>query len=123
MLGGSSCCGSATGGAKNTKKKVVKAKKIVKKYGKIKGGYADSSVINQEGDEEGYEEQEGDEEQEGGQGGGAKKNKGSKVGVKRALNPYIKFVKKHFQSMKKKNPNDTAPQIMKKIAVEYNKQK
>ena len=51
--------------------------------------------------------------------GGAKKRKGAK----KSLNPYIKFVKKHFQSMKKKNPNDTAPQIMKKIAVEYNKQK
>ena len=51
--------------------------------------------------------------------GGAKKRKGAK----KALNPYIKFVKKHFQSMKKKNPNDTAPQVMKKIALEYNKQK
>jgi hypothetical protein len=51
--------------------------------------------------------------------GGAKKRKGAK----KSLNPYIKFVKKHFQSMKKKNPNDTAPQIMKKIAVEYKKQK
>ena len=119
MLGGSSCCGSATGGAKNTKKKVVKAKKIVKKYGKIKGGYADSSVINQEGDEEGYEEQEGDEEQEGGQGSGAKKKKGSKVGVKRALTPYNKFVKKHFAEIKKKFPDEKAPQIMQKVAVEW----
>ena len=51
--------------------------------------------------------------------GGAKKRKGAK----KALNPYIKFVKKHFQSMKKQYPNDTAPQVMKKIAVEYKKQK
>ncbi len=96
-----------------TKKRVVKPKKLVKKYGKIKGGYADSSVINQEGDEEGYEEQ------EGGQGGGAKKKKGSKVGVKRALTPYNKFVKKHFAEIKKKFPNEKAPQIMQKVAVEW----
>ena len=119
MLGGSSCCGSATGGAKNAKQKVVKPKKKVKKYGKIKGGYADSSVINQEGDEEGYEEQEGDEEQEGYQVGGAKKKKGSKVGVKRALTPYNKFVKKHFAEIKKKFPDEKAPQIMQKVAVEW----
>jgi len=109
MLGGSSCCGSATGGAKKTKKRVVKPKKLVKKYGKIKGGYADSSVINQEGDEE----------QEGDQVGGAKKKKGSKVGVKRALTPYNKFVKKHFAEIKKKFPNEKAPQIMQKVAVEW----
>ena len=108
MLGGSSCCGSSTGGAKNANK-VVKPKKLVKKYGKIKGGYADSSVIN----EEGYEEQ------EGGQGGGAKKKKGSKVGVKRALTPYNKFVKKHFAEIKKKFPDEKAPQIMQKVAVEW----
>ena len=109
MLGGSSCCGSATGGAKKTKKRVVKPKKLVKKYGKIKGGYADSSVINQEGDKE----------QEGDQVGGAKKKKGSKVGVKRALTPYNKFVKKHFAEIKKKFPNEKAPQIMQKVAVEW----
>ena len=139
MLGGSSCCGSATGGAKNTKKKVVKPKKrvvkkikggntgpetepvpgtggakktkkrvvkpkkLVKKYGKRKGGYTD---VESEEDES--------------QVGGAKKKKGSKVGVKRALSPYNKFVKKHFAEIKKKFPDEKAPQIMQKVAVEWN---
>ena len=66
-----------------------------------------------------YGTKEGDEEQEGGQGGGAKKKKGSKVGVKRALTPYNKFVKKHFAEIKKKFPDEKAPQIMQKVAVEW----
>ena len=48
-----------------------------------------------------------------------KKEKGSKVGVKRALTPYNKFVKKHFAEIKKKFPNEKAPQIMQKVAVEW----
>ena len=171
MLGGSSCCGSATGGAKNavkpkkrvvkkikggntetepvpetlpetlpgtetvsggakkTKKRVVKPKKIVKKYGNRKGGYADPHDDYEE-EEEDKEDKEDKEEKEkedkeeeedtsDNQDGGAKKKKGYKVGVKRALTPYNKFVKKNFAIMKKKFPNQKAPQIMQKVAIEW----
>jgi hypothetical protein len=47
----------------------------------------------------------------------------SKVVVKKILNPYNKYVAKQFPSMKKKFPNDKAPQIMQKIAIEWNKMK
>jgi hypothetical protein len=47
----------------------------------------------------------------------------SKVVVKKTLNPYNKYVAKQFPSMKKKFPNDKAPQIMQKIAIEWNKMK
>jgi len=151
MLGGSSCCGSATGGAKNTKKKVVKPKKRVVK--KIKGGNTETEpvpgTVNEPGPEPGpepvlgtggakktkkrvvkpkklvkkygkrkggYTEEEFEEPEI--LGGGAKKKKGSKV-VKRALTPYNKFVKKNFAIMKKKFPNQKAPQIMQKVAIEW----
>jgi hypothetical protein len=42
---------------------------------------------------------------------------------KRALTPYNKFVKKHFPKMKAEFPNSKAVQIMKKIAIEWKKQK
>ena len=47
----------------------------------------------------------------------------SKVVVKKALNPYNKYVAKQFPSMKKKFPNEKASEIMKKIAIEWNKTK
>jgi hypothetical protein len=47
----------------------------------------------------------------------------SKVVVKKTLNPYNKYVAKQFPSMKKKFPDDKAPQIMQKIAIEWNKMK
>ena len=47
----------------------------------------------------------------------------SKVVVKRTLNPYNKYVAKQFPSMKKKFPNEKASEIMKKIAIEWNKTK
>jgi hypothetical protein len=184
MLGGSSCCGSATGGAKNTKKKVVKPKKrvvkkikggntetepvpgtvnepgpepgpepvlgtggakktkkrvvkpkkIVKKYGNRKGGYADphddykaeeeeeeeeDKQDKQEKEKKKKEDKEEEEDTSDIQDGGAKKKKGYKVGVKRALTPYNKFVKKNFAIMKKKFPNQKAPQIMQKVAIEW----
>jgi hypothetical protein len=120
-----------TGGAKKTKKRVVKPKKIVKKYGKRKGGYADPPENKEEdGEGDGEESGEGDGERDGERdgegddvrGGGAKKKKGSNV-VKRALTPYNKFVKKNFAIMKKKFPDEKAPQIMKKIAIEWKKTK
>jgi hypothetical protein len=47
--------------------------------------------------------------------GGAKK--------KRKLTPYNKFVKKMFNKLRKKFPNDSAPEIMKKIGVEWKNKK
>jgi hypothetical protein len=115
-----------TGGAKKTKKRVVKPKKIVKKYGKRKGGYADPLENEEEpGEEEPGKEEPGEEDdtvEDGTVEGGAKKKKGSVV-VKRALTPYNKFVKKNFAIMKKKFPDEKAPQIMKKIAIEWKKTK
>ena len=77
-------------------------------------GNSFDAVSGYDGEEDG--EQNG--EQNGDQGGGAKKKKGSKV-VKRALSPYNKFVKKNFAIMKKKFPNEKAPQIMQKVAIEW----
>ena len=57
------------------------------------------------------------------QGGGARKKKGSKVAAKRALSPYNKFVKTQFAILKKKFPDEKAPQIMQKVAIEWNKTK
>ena len=57
------------------------------------------------------------------QDGGARKKKGSKVVAKRALSPYNKFVKKQFAILKKKFPDEKAPQIMQKVAIEWNKTK
>jgi hypothetical protein len=48
------------------------------------------------------------------QDGGAKKRK---------LTPYNKFVKKMKKELHKKYPNDSDPQIMKKIGVEWKKTK
>ena len=38
---------------------------------------------------------------------------------KTKLTPYNKFVKKHFAEIKKKFPDEKAPQIMQKVAVEW----
>ena len=59
----------------------------------------------------------------GPQEGGARKKKGSKVAAKRALSPYNKFVKKQFAILKKQFPDEKAPQIMQKVAIEWNKTK
>jgi hypothetical protein len=48
------------------------------------------------------------------QEGGAKKRK---------LTPYNKFVKKMYKELHKKYPKDSAPEIMKKIGVEWKKTK
>lgn len=57
-----------------------------------------------------------------GQMGGAKKRAAKKAGPKRKLTPYNIFVKKQYAILKAKFPNDTAPQIMKKIGAEWRKQ-
>lgn len=55
------------------------------------------------------------------QDGGAKKRAAKKAGPKRKLTPYNLFVKKQYAILKAKFPNDTAPQIMKKIGAEWRK--
>ena len=107
--------GNVTGGAKKTKNRVVKPKKIVKKYGKRKGGYTEED--KEPGTDPVTDTDTVTDTEEN--IGGAKKKKGYKVGVKRALTPYNKFVKKNFAIMKKKFPNQKAPQIMQKVAIEW----
>ncbi len=107
--------GNVTGGAKKTKNRVVKPKKIVKKYGKRKGGYTEED--KEPGTDPVTDTDTVTDTEEN--IGGAKKKKGYKVGVKRVLTPYNKFVKKNFAIMKKKFPNEKAPQIMQKVAVEW----
>lgn len=141
MIGGYECESCKTGGAK---KKPVKRRKggnaLLNAFNsavqniKMGGGAKNKKVKkggeqqDEQGEMDGGAKRKVRRVRKGGSGveefetelvGGAKKRKGAK----KALNPYIKFVKKHFQSMKKQYPNDTAPQVMKKIAVEYKKQK
>lgn len=106
--GGSGCCNTGGKG-----KKAVK--KPVRKYKAKSGGNAE--------DEEVAEAQEVTEVTGAQQDGGARKKKGSKVVAKRAPTPYNKFVKAQFAILKKKFPDDKAPQIMKKIAIEWKKTK
>jgi hypothetical protein len=109
--------GNVTGGAKKTKNRVVKPKKIVKKYGKRKGGYTEE---DKEPGTDPVTDTDTDPVTDTEENiGGAKKKKGYKVGVKRVLTPYNKFVKKNFAIMKKKFPNEKAPQIMQKVAIEW----
>lgn len=54
--------------------------------------------------------------------GGAKKPKAKKA-AKRKLTPYNIFVKKMFKELRSKFPNDSAPEIMKKIGAEWRKTK
>ena len=42
---------------------------------------------------------------------------------KRKLTPYNNFVKKMFKELRKKYPKDSAPEIMKKIGVEWRNKK
>jgi len=60
-----------------------------------------------------------------GMDGGAKvvKKPKAKKAAKRKLTPYNKFVKKMFKDLRSKFPDDTAPEIMKKIGVEWRKTK
>lgn len=54
--------------------------------------------------------------------GGAKKPKAKKA-ARRKLTPYNKFVKKMFKELRSKFPDDSAPEIMKKIGAEWRKTK
>lgn len=42
---------------------------------------------------------------------------------KRKLSPYNIFIKSAYARLKKLHPNDSAPQIMKKAAIEWNAKK
>ena len=131
MLGGSggSGCGNSGGAKKRVARKSVgkpKAKPKAKRGGNageagdagdpetvtVADPVADPKIENL------YSEDSGDA-----QAGGARKKKGSKVVAKRALSPYNKFVKKHFAILKKQFPDEKAPQIMQKVAIEWNKTK
>lgn len=125
MLGGSGCCNS--GGAKKrvARKSVGKPKAKPKaKRGGDAGDAGDpetDTVADPVADpkiENLYPENSVDA-----QAGGARKKKGSKVAAKKALSPYNKFVKKHFAILKKQFPDEKAPQIMQKVAIEWNKTK
>jgi hypothetical protein len=124
MLGGSGCCNS--GGAKKrvARKSVGKPKAKPKAAKAKRGGNAGDAgdppdVVETQNQvpEDLYSDDSGD------QSGGARKKKGSKVVAKKALSPYNKFVKKHFAILKKQFPDEKAPQIMQKVAIEWNKTK
>jgi hypothetical protein len=128
MLGGSGCCNS--GGAKKRvarksvgKPKAAKAKPKAKRGGNAgdagdAGDPETDTVVETQNQvpEDLYSDDSGD------QSGGARKKKG-KVAAKKALSPYNKFVKKHFAILKKQFPDEKAPQIMQKVAIEWNKTK
>ena len=132
MLGGSGCCNS--GGAKKrvARKSVGKPKAKPKAAKAKRGGNSGDAGDPETGTVAGtvagpvvdpkidnlYPENSGDD-----QSGGARKKKGSKVVAKKALSPYNKFVKKHFAILKKQFPDEKAPQIMQKVAIEWNKTK
>ena len=126
-------------------KKVVKRKRVVGRVVKRKGG---EGLVGDEGPEKLAKNAVEDMDIEGGAtlSGGARKRRPRKVVLrrrvkrggssdddednkvsggakKRVLHPYNKFVKKHFPKMKKENPNYTAIQIMKKLAIEWDKHK
>jgi hypothetical protein len=123
--GGSGCCNTGgSRGAKGAKKRVVK--KPIRKYNSKKGGASDDvddSDAKSDTVQQDIEDLYSADEQDKQLTGGARKKKGSKVVAKRAPTPYNNFVKKHFPELKKKFPNDKAPQIMQKIAIEWKKTK
>lgn len=115
--GGSECCNTGGKG-----KKAVK--KPVRKYKAKRGGNAEGKEVTEaQPAPEVSPATEAQPDQPPQQDGGARKKKGSKVAAKRAPTPYNKFVKAQFAILKKKFPDDKAPQIMKKIAIEWKKTK
>jgi hypothetical protein len=119
MLGGAGCCNNGvTGGAKKrvARKPVAKPKPKAKRGGNAGDTNPPVAVpVVPPADPPAVPPAE--------QEGGARKKKGSKVVAKRALTPYNKFVKKHFAALKKEFPDEKAPQIMQKIAIEWKKTK
>lgn len=130
MLGGAGCCNNgATGGAKKriARKPVGKPKPKPKAKAKRGGNAGDTNPPTAEPTAEPVAEPPTvpaePPTEDAAQSGGARKKKGSKVAAKRAPTPYNKFVKAQFAILKKKFPDDKAPQIMKKIAIEWKKTK
>lgn len=130
MLGGAGCCNNgATGGAKKriARKPVGKPKPKPKAKAKRGGNAGDTNPPTAEPTAKPVAEPPTvpaePPTKDVAQSGGARKKKGSKVVAKRALTPYNKFVKKHFAAFKKEFPDDKAPQIMQKIAIEWKKTK
>lgn len=115
-IGGSGCCSSGGGARKS-------AKKPVRKYVRKGGNTGDSDGTAETSAEKNKVEDLYTNDTDDVQEGGAKKKKGSKVAAKKALSPYNKFVKKHFAILKKQFPDEKAPQIMQKVAIEWNKTK
>jgi hypothetical protein len=136
MLGGAGCCNNGVnGGAKKrvARKPAAKAKPKAKAKAKPKakrGGNAGDTnppaaepVVETVVEHAAETATEPVNNEDAVQAGGARKKKGSKVVAKRALTPYNKFVKTQFAILKKKFPDEKAPQIMQKIAVEWKKTK
>lgn len=119
VKGGSECCN--TGGAKKRVARKPKAKAAGRPKAK-RGGNSKDTVTEPESQKQNIEDLYSDDSGDA-QSGGARKKKGSKVAAKRAPTPYNKFVKAQFAILKKKFPDDKAPQIMKKIAIEWKKTK
>jgi hypothetical protein len=122
--GGSGCCNN--GGAKKRVARKPAGKAVGKPKAKAKrGGNAGDTNPPAEPvkSAEPVEPAEPAEPAGETQAGGARKKKGSKVAAKRALSPYNKFVKTQFAILKKKFPDEKAPQIMQKVAIEWNKTK
>ena len=121
--GGSGCCNN--GGAKKRVARKPAGKAVGKPKAKRGGnaGDTDSSTEPVEPAEPVVKTAEPAAEPVEPQAGGARKKKGSKVAAKRALSPYNKFVKKQFAILKKQFPDEKAPQIMQKVAIEWNKTK
>ena len=129
MLGGSGCCNN--GGAKKRVVRKPAGKPVGKPKAKAKrgGNAGDAGEAKPPAEpvetaaEPVVKPTEPVEPAVESQGGGARKKKGSKVAAKRALSPYNKFVKTQFAILKKKFPDEKAPQIMQKVAIEWNKTK
>lgn len=118
--GGSGCCNN--GGAKKRVARKPKAKAAGRPKAK-RGGNSKDTVTEPESQKQNMIEDLYSDDSGDAQSGGARKKKGSKVAAKRAPTPYNKFVKAQFAILKKKFPDDKAPQIMKKIAIEWKKTK
>jgi hypothetical protein len=121
MLGGSGCCNN--GGAKKRVARKPAGKAVGKPKAKRGGNAGDANPSTEPVEPAEPAVEPAVEPAGGSQDGGARKKKGSKVAAKRALSPYNKFVKKHFAILKKQFPDEKAPQIMQKVAIEWNKTK
>jgi len=119
--GGSGCCNN--GGAKKRVARKPAGKAVGKPKAKRGGNAGDAGPSTEPAEQVVKTAEPVAEPAVEPQAGGARKKKGSKVAAKRALSPYNKFVKKQFAILKKQFPDEKAPQIMQKVAIEWNKTK